>query len=440
MTELRLALRNLTRHRRRSAATCAAVALSAAGLMLFGGYVVWAHRGSETHGSVLFGSFQIFREGFNELGAGNPAAYALTDYEEMRRVLLADPELAPRLAVVTGRLVFSGLVTSADQGTSAGFIGTGTVPEDLERLGKWNPYHLSDVWSLEVNKRLMGDGPQLDPADPEGGTLGSGLARILQIPPPVRGSDPASRPSVELLSMPPGGSLPNIVTLAVRHALPRGLEMLDNSQIVLPLAQASSLLFPGEPTRATSILVLVRHPRDAAAVRAAVHALARKHGWAIETRSPEELYPIYRTSLAMMDLFFSFAFAIVAVVLVFTIYNTVMMGIVERTQEIGTLRAMGATRPAILRLFLWEGTLIGAIGGLGGLALGALAAALVNASTITYQPPTVPFHTKLEVRVLEEPALIAAALGSCLVVALVASFFPARRASRLAIVDALRST
>ena len=141
----------------------------------------------------------------------------------------------------------------------------------------------------------------------------------------------------------------------------------------------------------------------------------------------------------MMDLFFSFAFAIVAVVLVFTIYNTVMMGIVERTQEIGTLRTMGATRPAILRLFLWEGTLIGAIGGLGGLALGALAAALVNASTITYQPPTVPFHTKLEVRVLEEPALIAAALGSCLVVALVASFFPARRASRLAIVDALRS-
>jgi len=296
---------------------------------------------------------------------------------------------------------------------------------------------LADVRKLEINKALFSGGPELDAADPEGGTLGAGLARILNIPSPAPGAA-SERPSVELLSLPPGSGLPNVVTMAVRKCVPRGLEQLDEAQIILPLAQANELLFPGQPLRVTSLLVLVRDPQDTPVVRARIEALARDRGWNIETRIPEDLHPTYRSTILMMDLFFSFAFAIVAVVLVFTVYNTVMMGIVERTREIGTLRAMGVTRPAIMRLFLWEGALLGTVGGLLGLALGVAASVAVNAATITYRPPMLPFHTKLQVRVIEEPATIAAALAACLLVALVASFFPARRASRMVIVDALR--
>ncbi len=435
MNELRLACRNLTRHRRRSAATGAAVALSAAGLLLFGGYVTWAHRGSVSHGTVLFGSFQVFRRGFHEQGAGNPAACTIPNYEEMRQALLADAELAATVELVTGRLVFPGLVVSAEHGTSASFLGTGVVPADHNRLLDWNPYRLTDVRRLAVNRALFDGGPELDPADPEGGTLGAGLARILG----VRAAAGGERPAVELLCLPPGGGLPNVVTMPVRKSVPRGLEQLDDTQVVLPLAHANALLFPGEALRVTSLVVLVRHPRDTAAARVRVEAIARERGWGIETRGIGELCPTFRSSVLMMDLFFAFAFVIVAVVLVFTIYNTVVMGIVERTREIGTLRAMGVTRAAVTRLFLWEGTLLGAAGGLLGLVLAVAAAGVVNAATITYQPPTLPFRTKLEVRVIEEPGLVAGALAACLLVALAASWFPARRAARMAVVDALRA-
>jgi len=98
----------------------------------------------------------------------------------------------------------------------------------------------------------------------------------------------------------------------------------------------------------------------------------------------------------------------------------------ERRAEIGLLRAIGARRSQVLRLFLLESLFLSAIGGIGGLALG-----LGLALTIKVAAPALPVHPSLEYALLAE--LLAVAIG------LIAGVLPARHAAGMQPLDALRA-
>ena len=108
------------------------------------------------------------------------------------------------------------------------------------------------------------------------------------------------------------------------------------------------------------------------------------------------------------------------------ILTILTIAVAERTAEIGLLRAVGATRRAILALFLGEAALLAAIGGAAGLALGLGIAGLLKLGL-----PALPVHTPWVYAVLAE--VLAVAVG------IVAGVLPARRAARLDPLDALRS-
>ena len=63
-----LALRNVLRNKRRSLSTVLAIGLSCAGLMLFGGYVDWAHLASETHAASITGQVLYVDGGYQIMG------------------------------------------------------------------------------------------------------------------------------------------------------------------------------------------------------------------------------------------------------------------------------------------------------------------------------------------------------------------------------------
>jgi putative ABC transport system permease protein len=109
------------------------------------------------------------------------------------------------------------------------------------------------------------------------------------------------------------------------------------------------------------------------------------------------------------------------------ILNTMLMAVVERTREIGTLRAVGWSRALVLRLVLGEGVVISAAGGVLGLGLGMLAAELL----IRWAP-----HGFLDTRY--SAALFAEAFIVALVLGLIGSLYPAWQASRLSPIEALR--
>jgi len=106
------------------------------------------------------------------------------------------------------------------------------------------------------------------------------------------------------------------------------------------------------------------------------------------------------------------------------IANIMLVGVAERTREIGLRRAVGARKGDIRRQFLLEAALLGVGGGLVGAGLGAAAALGVEGA--------LNFPARVT------PLLLLLGLGLSAGVGMLAGYFPARRASNLLVVDALR--
>ncbi len=111
------------------------------------------------------------------------------------------------------------------------------------------------------------------------------------------------------------------------------------------------------------------------------------------------------------------------------IMNTMLMAVMERTQEVGTMKAIGATTTRIMTIFIIEAGMIGLAGGAIGLLLGTGIASLV---TIAAESAGMPLNTAVT------PEIIAGALAFSMAVGMIAGVYPARRAANLDPVEALR--
>jgi putative ABC transport system permease protein len=128
---------------------------------------------------------------------------------------------------------------------------------------------------------------------------------------------------------------------------------------------------------------------------------------------------------------------IIAIIIVLSISNTMTMSVMERTVEIGTAMALGVRRQRILVLFLLEGALLGVLAGICGVTLGYLSAELI--SYVGIPMPAAPGMSRgFVAAIIITPGIIFDALLLAVTTTLVASIYPAWRASRLVIVDALR--
>ena len=111
----------------------------------------------------------------------------------------------------------------------------------------------------------------------------------------------------------------------------------------------------------------------------------------------------------------------------FGVGNTMMRSVNERTRDIGIMRAVGASHNQIMRVFLYEAIIIGVLGGIAGYAAGTLLAfglgpVLFQISAISYVPQYIPL-----------------ALGLAISVAVIATIYPAFRATRVKVADSFRS-
>ena len=149
-------------------------------------------------------------------------------------------------------------------------------------------------------------------------------------------------------------------------------------------------------------------------------------------------HPFFTQVVAMFGTIFIFMAVLIGSIVLFTVGNTMTMAVVERTTEIGTLRAIGLRRGGIRRLFVAEGLLLGLIGALAGVVAALGLAWLVNHSGLTWTPPGQANPIPLTVRVWGEAALILGTATGLVAVAGISAWWPARRAARKNIVEALR--
>lgn len=461
MKTLLLALRNLLRNRRRSLTTLLAMVIGLTATLLFGGYSSSSILAMQTGYVQVVGHLQIQRQDYFLYGSGNPAAYGITDYQRIIDQIKADPVLQPMLTVVTPKLNLGGIAGNFAAGVSKTVLAQGVVVDEQNQMREWNDYG-----SLSYSRPLA-----LTGTAPESAVIGTGVARLLQLCGPLQVSNCRTPPKaknnaiakdapadiaalsaleapaptttnatqIEILAANDHG-VPNVAGLTVVKAENYGLKEMDDVFMEMHLAQAQKLIFGGVAPQVTAIQLQLQHTDQIPLAKARLNELLTGQ-WKdaqLEVQDFQTLAPIYGQTIQFFDSVFGFIATLIGVIVLFTVGNTMSMAVVERTVEIGTLRAVGLRRSGIRRLFMVEGMILGSLGALLGLCVALGLASLINHSGFTWTPPGYVYAYPLKVRVWGNvPLMVGSAMGLVLV-AVVSAWWPANRASKLAIVDALR--
>jgi putative ABC transport system permease protein len=142
--------------------------------------------------------------------------------------------------------------------------------------------------------------------------------------------------------------------------------------------------------------------------------------------------------MELFDTIFGFIFVLIGGIVLFTVGNTMTAAVVERTAEIGTVRAVGLRQRGVRRMFLVEGILLGCAGALTGVVAALAISGLVNGLGLEWLPPASSTTLPLTIRVWGETGMIVGSTLGLVAVAALSAWLPAWRAARLNIVDALR--
>jgi putative ABC transport system permease protein len=147
---------------------------------------------------------------------------------------------------------------------------------------------------------------------------------------------------------------------------------------------------------------------------------------------------MYNQALGMLAAIFTFIAAIIGVIVLFTVVNTMSMSVMERINEIGTSRAMGVRRSGIRRQFVVEGWMLGIFGASIGVVLSLAIGTAINHSGLIWMPPGQSTPIPLKVLLDGNYGLIVGSWIGLVVVAILAALLPANKAAKMQVVDALR--
>lgn len=399
---LKLAFRNLFRHRSRTSLTLAAIVFGAISLVLSGGFVedIFVQLQEGTVHSGL-GHAQIHRSGHQELGRRDPYGYMIEDPGSVAGAVRRLPEILEVMA----RLNFAGTLSNGRADIPV--FGEGVEPQLEPAVGGF-------VQVLEGRRLVLEDSYAIE--------LGQGVARALQVGP---------GDFVTLLTSTPDGALNSLEFQVVGIVRSHSIEH-DARAVRVPLDAARELL---DIAAVHSLVVALSDARHTDAfVRAARQALPATE---FEIMPWYELADFYQKTVDLYRRQFTVLQLVILVMVALGVANSVNISIFERTGELGTLMALGNRSREVYRLLVLENALLGLMGGLLAIPLALLLAAAISAVGIPMPPPpNMDVGYTATLRPTGGHLLLAFAVA--VAASTLAALLPARRVAKMPIAEALR--
>jgi putative ABC transport system permease protein len=400
---LRFALHNTLRNRRRSAVTVAIAALGTAGILLAGGFALFTYQSlaeaaARDTGHLVMGTPAHFSQ---EEDA--PLQHGLEQADALRTQLLADPQVR----AVLPHVEFNGLISNGDK--SVVMIGLGVEPD--------SEFSVKGPFLRVLQGDVLSSGAQAPEV-----MLGEALARNLKA---VPGS------SLTLLASTAEGAL-NAIDVQVKGVFSSGIPEVDKRMVYADLRTAHKLL---ASQRVSSLGVFLARMEDTAAAQARIAAALPQ----LQVQNWEQQAVFYQAVRGLYNRIFGALGLIIGVIVLFVVSNAMSMAIIERTREIGTLRALGTLPSQLLRTLSLEGMLLGGVGALTGAAL-ALAVSLLLYALNLQMPPPPGRSVGYPLYVTVDGGLYLLTIGSMVLLTMAASAWVARKTVHLSITSALAHT
>ncbi|MGD9600842.1 MAG: ABC transporter permease [Gammaproteobacteria bacterium] len=397
-----LAFRNLFRNYVRTLLTLSGIVLGVVGLILSGGFIedVFVQLREATIHSQL-GHVQISMKDYANYGRRDPYKYLVDPPEQLSAPLRGLPPVKRTLL----RLNFTGLANNGR--ADLPIIGDGVEPDKEAALGSF---------------LIVKEGRQLTDADVSGILIGSGVARSLKLKP---------GDSLTVLANTPDGAM-NSLDFTVIGVFQSFSKEYDDRAVRIPLASAQELLVTGGVHTLVIELNDTAQTNDfTAALRAALPAHLEASTWYELADFYQKTEDLYKRQFGILQL-------IILIMVVLSVANSVNMAIQERIGEFGTLLALGNRRRSVFRLVLMENGILGFSASVIGVLLGIGLAWGISTIGIPMPPPP-SSDVGYTARIIVVPAVLLAAFVVGWGATVIASLLPARKASGLPIVDALRA-
>jgi lipoprotein-releasing system permease protein len=336
------------------------------------------------------------------------------NYDEAAKVLLAVPGVKAAMPLIEGQAM-----ASTPHQALAGFV-RGMREEGLKSL------------PLIAGNVKFGSFDNFDGQD--GIAIGTRLANALRV---------TLGDTVTLVSprgaVTPFGTAPRIKPYKVAAIFEMGMSEYDRTMIFMPLAEAQRYFSKGNAVDVLEVMVddPEKVSEHVAAMKQAGVPSLHFTDW---RQRNESFFTVLEVERNMMFIILS----VVVLVAAFNIISGLIMLVKDKGREIGILRTMGASKGAIMRVFLITGTSIGVVGTLTGAILALLfcwrideirqfVAWLTNTNLFN---PEIYYLTRLPADINAHTTAVIVAMA--LVLSVLATLYPSWRASRLDPVEALR--
>jgi lipoprotein-releasing system permease protein len=228
-----------------------------------------------------------------------------------------------------------------------------------------------------------------------------------------------------------GGYVPRVYQFEVTGVFETGMYEYDNSYVYVDIDQAKH--FAGLGDAVTGIEARTTNRWNAGDV---AKQLSDTLGYPYRVLDWQEVNSQLFQALKLEKLAMRVILLLIVLVAAFNIVSTLTMVVKDKTREIGILKAMGLPSRSVRKIFLAQGLVIGIVGTMVGVAIGVTAGVAIDRGQLIPLDPTVYFIDHLPVTI--QPADVIWIVGASIIIAALATLYPAIQAARLFPVEAIR--